>query len=52
MLKQKAAQATAATSTGAGGVPGFTASKKPDHSHPTCHHSKSKGNMYDGLYEY
>ena len=26
--------------------------KKPDHSHPACHHSKNKGNVYDGLYEY
>lgn len=51
MLKQKAAQATAATTTTTGGVP-FTAAKKPDHPHAACHHSKTKGNVYDGLYEY
>jgi len=51
MLKQKAAQATAATTTTTGGVP-FTATKKPDHPHAACHHSKTKGNVYDGLYEY
>ena len=51
MLKQKAAQATAATTTTTGGVP-FTATKKTDHPHAACHHSKTKGNVYDGLYEY
>lgn len=48
MLKQKAAQVTANTSTATGGVP--TPAKKPDHGHP--HHSKNR-NVFDGLgYEY